>query len=77
MGSFSTVVNGKTNHTPTYGNSEIHYHVTLFLPGFYWNGGKRRGPGRPPKWVISLLDEHMTGDASPSSVCTEDAVNHQ
>ena len=24
--------------------------------------------------MISLLDEHMTGDASPSSVCTEDAV---
>ena len=45
-----------------------------FPSGFYWYGGKRRGPGRPPKWVISLLDEHMTGDASPSSVCTEDAV---
>ena len=45
-----------------------------FPSGFYWYGGKRRGPGRPPKLVISILDEHMTGDASPSSVCTEDAV---
>lgn len=27
-----------------------------FPAGFYWYGGKRRGPGRPPKWVTKLLD---------------------
>ena len=28
-----------------------------FPAGFYWYGGKRRGPGRPPKWVTSLADK--------------------
>ena len=23
--------------------------------GYYWYGSKRRGPGRPPKWVDQLL----------------------
>ena len=26
-----------------------------FPAGYYWYGSKRRGPGRPPKWVDSLL----------------------
>ena len=26
-----------------------------FPAGFYWYGGKRKGPGRPPKWVEQLL----------------------
>jgi len=28
-----------------------------FPHGFYWYGNKRRGPGRPPKWVAQILDE--------------------
>ena len=28
-----------------------------FPAGFYWYGGKRRGPGRPPKWVSALLNQ--------------------
>ena len=27
-----------------------------FPAGFYWYGGKRCGPGCPPKWVLTLLD---------------------
>ena len=27
-----------------------------FPGGFYWYGGKRRGPGRPPKWVSTILE---------------------
>jgi hypothetical protein len=23
--------------------------------GYYWYGNKRKGPGRPPKWVEKLL----------------------
>ena len=26
-----------------------------FPAGFYWYGGKSKGPGRPPKWVEQLL----------------------
>ena len=26
-----------------------------FPAGYYWYGGKRRGPGRPPRWVERLL----------------------
>ena len=33
-----------------------------FPAGFYWYGGRRRGPGRPPKWVEPLLDQHMVGE---------------
>ena len=45
------------------GDSPIQIHqsrVTVcpdhFPAGFYWYGKKRRGPGRPPKWVEQLLD---------------------
>ena len=33
---------------------------TLNFPaGFYWYGGKRRGPGRPPKWVEQILADNQ------------------
>ena len=52
-----------------------------FPAGFYWYGGKRKGPGRPPKWVERLLESGRTsglplddndlsrvsGDTCPSS----------
>ena len=28
-----------------------------FPAGYYWYGGRRRGPGRPPKWVDKLLSD--------------------
>ena len=41
---------------------ELHVHQSRvclcpheFPVGFYWYGGKRWGPGRPPKWVERLL----------------------
>lgn len=34
-----------------------------FPHGFYWYGSKRRGPGRPPKWVAQVLDEQVDGEA--------------
>ena len=30
-----------------------------FPAGFYWYGGRRRGPGRPPKWVTSMMNQHL------------------
>ena len=35
-----------------------------FPAGFYWYGGKRRGPGRPPRWVLSMLETTMS-DTEP------------
>ena len=26
-----------------------------FTPGYYWYGGRRCGPGRPPRWVEAVL----------------------
>ena len=40
-----------------------------FPAGFYWYGNKRRGPGRPPKWVDRLLRSGPT-DTSRKSVTT-------
>ena len=40
-----------------------------FPAGFYWYGNKRRGPGRPPKWVDRLLGSGPT-DTSRKSVTT-------
>ena len=37
-----------------------------FPAGYYWYGGKRKGPGRPPKWVDKMLQ------SGPS--CTSDAI---
>ena len=38
-----------------------------FPSGFYWYGGRRRGPGRPPRWVSEVLnalpDHPVTGDS--------------
>ena len=31
-----------------------------FPAGFYWYGGKSKGPGRPPKWVEQLLAGKQT-----------------
>ena len=39
-----------------------------FPAGYYWYGGNRRGPGRPPHWVQQLLEsgprESSTGENS-------------
>lgn len=34
-----------------------------FPAGYYWYGGKHKGPGRPPKWVDQLLSK----DPSPQT----------
>ena len=31
-----------------------------FPSGFYWYGGKRRGPGWPPRWISEVLDSLPT-----------------
>ena len=38
-----------------------------FTAGYFWYGGKRKGPGRPPKWVEKVLssDDPCT-DADPA-----------
>ena len=35
--------------------SRVKHCPVNFPAGFYWYGGKRKGPGRPPKWVEQLL----------------------
>ena len=31
-----------------------------FMAGYYWYGNKRKGPGRPPKWVVNILSDNVT-----------------
>ena len=42
----------------------VHVHLNCvkpcpigFTPGYYWYGGRRCGPGRPPKWVEAIITE--------------------
>ena len=48
--------------------SRVKHCPANFPAGFYWYGGKRRGPGRPPKWVTTLLDTMESQDAEGDSV---------
>ena len=48
--------------------SRVKHYPANFPAGFYWYGGKRRGPGRPPKWVTTLLDTMESQDADGDSV---------
>ena len=41
-----------------------------FPAGFYWYGGRRRSPGRPPKWVTSMMSQRLHDNVS-SQVHTE------
>ena len=46
---------------PQDGNIQVHQsHVkvclTNFPSGLYWYGGRRCGPGRPPRWVKELME---------------------
>ena len=54
-------------------DSPIHVHQSRvcrcpaeFPAGYYWYGGKRRGPGRPPRWVDRLLQSGSTAHELPS-----------
>ncbi len=40
-----------------------------FPAGFFWYGSKRRGPGRPPKWVENLMTD-QSGPPTPDSADT-------
>ena len=37
-----------------------------FPATFYWYGGRRHGPGRPPRWVSELLDAPLTSAGADS-----------
>ena len=37
-----------------------------FPSGFYWYGGKRRGPGRPLKWVSKVLNSLDSDQDTPT-----------
>ena len=68
-------------------DNEIQVHQTRvcacpagFPAGFYWYGGKRRSPGRPPKWVEQTLEEldkieEVTDD--PDDPVTEEETGEQ
>ena len=40
--------------------SKVKHYPINFPAGFYWYGGKSKGPGRPPKWVEQLLAGKQT-----------------
>ena len=49
-------------HFPQDGAIHVHQSRVKFCPpgfpgGFYWYGGKRSKPGRPPKWVATALEK--------------------
>ena len=53
---------------PQDGNIQVHQSCVKLCPtnfpsGFYWYGGRRRGPGRPAKWVEELME--FSGDVAP------------
>ena len=46
-----------------------------FPAGFYWYGGKRKGHGRPPKWVNRLLQSGSADNTPPLSNRAPDQTN--
>ena len=46
-----------------------------FPAGFYWYGGKRRGPGRPPRWIDQLLQSDTVSDKGGEEDCEVDRRN--
>ena len=38
-----------------------------FTPGYAWNGGKRKGPGRPSWWLDVILSNDGTSPESEAS----------
>ena len=47
-----------------------------FPAGFYWYGNKRRGPGRPPKWVDRLLRSGPTDTSRKSVTSSRHGAQH-
>ena len=50
---------------PQHGTIQIHQSRVCRCPlqfpaGYFWYGGRRKGPGRPPKWVDTLLASGRT-----------------
>ena len=53
------------------GNIQVHQSRVKLCPtnfpcGFYWYGGRRRGPGHPPKWVEELME--FSGELSSGCI---------
>ena len=46
-----------------------------FPAGYFWYGGKRKGPGRPPKWVEKLMRKGAAGNQTGRS-STDGDVTH-
>ena len=50
---------------PQHGEMRVHQMRLCLCPdnfpaGYYWYGGKQKGPGRPPKWVEKFLNSGQT-----------------
>ena len=55
---------------------------TGFTAGYYWYGTKRKGPGRPPRWVQDVLsgrERSSTEEQAPSAldVCPDDDTTEE
>ena len=42
------------------------------MAGYYWYGNKQKGPGRPPKWVETLLTGTQAQDEDSTSLLEQD-----
>ena len=54
-------------HYPKEGTIQVHMNRVVkcpsgFPPGYFWYGNKRRGPGRPPKWIDKLVKKSTTSE---------------
>ena len=48
------------------------------MAGYYWYGNKRKGPGRPPKWVENILtdaDQDSTKESADRSLAETELEN--
>ena len=57
---------------PKEGTIQIHMNRVVkcplrFPPGYCWYGNKRRGPGRPHKWIDKLVKKSTTPEVSDDS----------
>ena len=72
-------------YAPQDGQIKVHQsrvvHCPCELPaGFYWYGGRRSSPGRPPRWVDKLLQGTIAPTASRSEdepECNMEEVNEE
>ena len=75
------VVLSKVYH-PQHGEICVHQSGVCKCPdnfpaGYYWYGGKQKGPGRPPKWVEQFLDSGLLTQQSDAQSTRQKSADGQ